>query len=659
MAPRRSAPGCGRAGALSMRPARSHRRSRRSTDRPRRPAIERPTAALRMMQAIRGKAGSIVVKVLFALLILSFGVWGIGDYLSASAARPIRWSPRSATTDPGRRIADAHCSRPLERMRAQFGSADRYAAGQAARTRRQTLGQLIDRSLLEPGDRAAELDVSDDLDPQRDLRATRPSADRTARSTARLFNAGADGQPAEPRTSMSRGCGSDIPRNDLLQAVDGRGRSRRVRWSSRSIEYRNEKRAADIVAFPVSAVTDVGEPSEDELKQFYEAHPDLFRAPEYRGFTVGEPVARTIWPTASKSRKTSCAARIRRAQGRAAAARTARGRADPGADRGQGEGSRSSAGRGQGLARGRRRDRHGSRHDRSRPVEAARKCRTNSAMSRSTCRSNKPSEPVKTPFGWHILRVVKIEPGKAQTFEEAKPKLVGRSAARDRRSTASTRSPTRSTTRWPAAPRSSDAAEIRIEADVGRGGRREGQDPEGSRSCCRSRPTRSEAVFATAQGQTSRVTDTQDGAIYVARVDKVIPSAVKPLAEVREKAVAAWQAEQKQRRSPPNRPRARRRGEAGRAAGDSRGREGADGPVRRTLGRTPEPGRPFRRRSSRNCLRQSPARRCSSPTSPAATRRSSKRCRCRRRSPEDEAEKLTHQLAGDMRLDSPANSSNT
>ena len=36
---------------------------------------------------------------------------------------------------------------------------------------------------------------------------------------------------------------------------------------------------------------------------------------------------------------------------------------------------------------------------------------------------DKPSEPVKTPLGWHILRVVKIEPPVAQTFEQAKPKL--------------------------------------------------------------------------------------------------------------------------------------------------------------------------------------------------------------------------------------------
>src|SRR5439155_6153074 len=50
--------------------------------------------------------------------------------------------------------------------------------------------------------------------------------------------------------------------------------------------YRNEERTADIVALPTAGVSDVGQPSEDELKAFYDKHPDLFRAPEYRGFAI-------------------------------------------------------------------------------------------------------------------------------------------------------------------------------------------------------------------------------------------------------------------------------------------------------------------------------------------------------------------------------------
>ena len=36
---------------------------------------------------------------------------------------------------------------------------------------------------------------------------------------------------------------------------------------------------------------------------------------------------------------------------------------------------------------------------------------------------NKPSQPVKSPLGWHILRVAKIVPPTTQSFNEVKAKL--------------------------------------------------------------------------------------------------------------------------------------------------------------------------------------------------------------------------------------------
>ena len=39
-----------------------------------------------MLQAIRSRAGSFVVKLLFGLLILTFGIWGIGDIFRTRGA---------------------------------------------------------------------------------------------------------------------------------------------------------------------------------------------------------------------------------------------------------------------------------------------------------------------------------------------------------------------------------------------------------------------------------------------------------------------------------------------------------------------------------------------------------------------------------------------
>jgi peptidyl-prolyl cis-trans isomerase D len=79
-----------------------------------------------------------------------------------------------------------------------------------------------------------------------------------------------------------------------------------------------------------------------------------------------------------------------------------------------------------------------------------------------------------------------------------------------------------------------------VAADVG------GHDADGKPVAL---PVSSEEVlklaYATNEGQTSRVTETSDGAIFVLHMDKIILPEVKPLAEVKEKAIAAWQADKR------------------------------------------------------------------------------------------------------------------
>src|SRR5581483_11667024 len=91
-------------------------------------------------------------------------------------------------------------------------------------------------------------------------------------------------------------------------------------------------------------------------------------------------------------------------------------------------------------------------------------------------------------------------------------------------------------------------------------------------------------------GETSRITDTKDGAIFAVHIDKVIAPEVRPLTEVKDKAVAAWQAEQKRDAAAnqakalaaavgPNVPLAKAAGE-----------KGATLLAAVPLGRTPQPG---------------------------------------------------------------------
>src|SRR5260370_36852564 len=69
-----------------------------------------------------------------------------------------------------------------------------------------------------------------------------------------------------------------------------------------------------------------------------------------------------------------------------------------------------------------------------------------------------------------------------------------------------------------------------------------GNDPDGKPVAL---PVAKEEIlktaFATERGDSSRVVETQDGSIFAVHLDKVIAPRVRPPAEVKDKAVAAWQ----------------------------------------------------------------------------------------------------------------------
>src|SRR5437016_12019081 len=370
-----------------------------------------------MMQWIRGRAGSIIVKVLFGLLIISFGFWGIytrSDYLQGHSPDTVI----AAVGDYNIRAEDLQraLEPALERMRAQFGTSIDARQVKQLGILDTLLGQLIDRSLIDQETSRLGLEVSDDeirsaIYANPAFRGPDGKFDRQLFAQVLTMNRLTEDQLV---VRLRR----DIPRSDLVQAVTaGVGIPRPV--VDILYRYRNEKRLADIVAFPVASVTGIGEPSQTDLGKFYEAHPDLFRAPEYRSFTVvslspgdveqpGEiseddlrkeyeqrkdefetPDRREIQQVLSPSEEKAKEAEAALAAGKdwKDVATTIAGQDPETIDLGL-------------LSR-----------------QEIPKLLGDVAFELPL---NQPSPPIKSPLGWHILRVVKIEQAATQSFDQAK-----------------------------------------------------------------------------------------------------------------------------------------------------------------------------------------------------------------------------------------------
>lgn len=496
-----------------------------------------------MMQAIRTRAGSIVVKILFAMLIVSFGFWGIytrSDYFQGH-------SPDTVIATVGDQSIRAEnlqeaLQPALERLRAQFGSAIDPQQVKQLGILDTLLGQLIDRSLLDQQAARLGLEVSDRL-----IRSAIYDNPAFKGPDGRFDRQRFDQLLAANRLSEDQLVArlrTDIPRADLLQSITAGVLVPRPLVDA-VYRYRQEKRIADIVDVPVASVTAVATPDDAAVDKFYKAHPDLFRAPEYRGFTVAslapaaleEPgaipddklrkeydqrrdefatpeqrdIQQILSPTEAKAKEAEAALASGKDWKTVA---TTLGQQDPDTVD-------------LGLL---------SRKEIPQVLgDVAFKLPL-----------NQPSQPVKSPLGWHILRVVKIVPAATQSFEQVKPKLEAEmklAAATDRLDKTGNAA---DDALAGGAPLQDVARKFGLKtldvAAVDDGGR----DPHGKEVALPvSAADILKTAFSTNKGDTSRITDTKDGAIFAVRVNTVTPPEVRPLADVKATAIAGWQAEQK------------------------------------------------------------------------------------------------------------------
>ena len=237
-----------------------------------------------MLQAIRNRAGGFVIKGLFGLLILSFGVWGIytrSPFSSDKGADAVVASV--GDQDIYGHTVQTALQPALERLRQQLGSSLDAAQVKQLGVLDGVLNQIIDRELLDQQASHLRLDLSDDV--VRSAIMSNPAfVGPDGKFNRDQFNQVLAANKLTEDGLVSR-LRQEIPRGDMLQAVTAGVVVPRPVIDA-VYKYRSETRVADVVSVPLSAANDIPAPTDDDLKKYYDAHPDLFRAAEYRSFTL-------------------------------------------------------------------------------------------------------------------------------------------------------------------------------------------------------------------------------------------------------------------------------------------------------------------------------------------------------------------------------------
>jgi peptidyl-prolyl cis-trans isomerase D len=237
-----------------------------------------------MMQGIRNAGqtwlGKLLVGILFAILIGSFAIWGIGDIF--------RGQGRNTVATVGKKEIDIEQVRTayqneVQRLSRRFRQNITPDQARALGVDQQVLSRLVTEAALDADAAGRGLTVSNEAvaksildDPN--FRGAAGTFDRSMfNELLRQAGLNEQGYVREQRAA--------IVRNQLAEALSGQSQAP-LAVQEAAHRFRNEERVIRFVALPAAVIGTVDEPAEAVLRAFFEERKASFRAPEYRTANV-------------------------------------------------------------------------------------------------------------------------------------------------------------------------------------------------------------------------------------------------------------------------------------------------------------------------------------------------------------------------------------
>jgi len=233
-----------------------------------------------MLSALRKRSGGIVVKSLLILLIISFGAWGIQDWLSPAIsgnAVATVGDDEIGTVEVDRRVRQE-----VARLRQMFGN--QFSQEQALKFGiiDGIINEQVNQSLIRQGASALGVTISDklisdDIRSQSDFKGIAGNFDRERFNQVLTSN----GLTEQRYVDIVR---SSLTNQQYTDSFQSGARAPKIMVDA-VYRYRNEKRVVEIALIKDKTFVDVGEPDTSKIEAFHKTNANQFTAPEYRKFT--------------------------------------------------------------------------------------------------------------------------------------------------------------------------------------------------------------------------------------------------------------------------------------------------------------------------------------------------------------------------------------
>jgi peptidyl-prolyl cis-trans isomerase D len=492
-----------------------------------------------MLESFRNASQTWFIKILFAFLILSFGIWGVGDVIRERVAA----QPAISVGDKeysGPEVAERF-RRDVERMSSMFGTKLTVEQAMQFGLLQQTVQRLVDAALLDQAATEQRLGVDDAT-----LRRT--IAEIPAfQSQLKMFDKATYQRVLSSMNMTERQFlrleKDDLARNILIKEITN-GVVAPASLAAPVYRYQSEKRVADFVAFVADKMANPAAPDAAVLQKYYDDHKLQFQQPELRSVTAlvvhAADLAATIHPSEEEIDKAY--------QARLGEFQTPEKRSVEQllfTDEEAAKAFLEKAGQSKDLAAAAKQENVtltdlGSVSKTDMPIAEL-------ADAAFAAKIGTLTGPVQSPLGWHLLMVTSMTPGKTRPLGEVKDQI---SAALVKDETTN-RLYGLSTKLEDAIGGGNDVNEaaktIGVKAITLDMIDDHGRDADGKPQLSPAlTPAILATIFQTAQGGTSDVIalPANDG-YYVVHVDKVVAASVRPFEQVKGAILAAWQAEQR------------------------------------------------------------------------------------------------------------------
>jgi len=486
-----------------------------------------------MIEAMRSKAASWVARILAVFLIIAFAAWGIEDMFRA--VDPNTEVATVGDSEIPREELSKQFSRLLRTMQAQLGPS--FTTEQAVRMGLldQTLDRLIDARLLTLEAKRLKLGSGEELVRQMIFKNPEFKGPAGAFDPLRFREALVqEGMGEAEYVQILRG---DIMRSQIANALTAGVRVPKT-LSDALYRYRNERRQATVALVPAGKPSEIAAPTEAEIVAFHKDNGAQFTAPEYRGATLlyldPDAAAKEIKPDPKRVqdefeyRKDSMSVPERRTLEQVLLQDEAKAK-KLGDAVAAGQDFIAAAKEIAGTAP----TALGTLSKRDLPQEVA-----DPAFALGKGETGKP---VKSPLGWHVIRVTDIQPGKTPAFADVRDRLA-REIAREQAIEELIKLTQKIDDTLGGGGSLADAGAavgtqpIVIPAVDANGA---GPDRKPVQGVPRD-PEFLSTVTQLAVGETSSVVETRNGGYFIVQLDSITPPALRPLAAVRDEVIAAF-----------------------------------------------------------------------------------------------------------------------